>query len=278
MDWLEAVILALIQGITEFLPISSSAHLLLPTTLFGWADQGLAFDVAVHVGSLVAVMTYFRTEILEMTKAWFSSLPVLFTSKGSSSLIEQRLPAEAKLAWAVLLGTIPVGLAGLLLKSFIENNFRSAFVIAMSTIAFGLLLWVADRKASHKRDEYSLRLKDILIIGAAQAIALIPGTSRSGITITAGLMLGLSRAASARFSFLLSIPVIVIAGGFLLFELIEQAEPVDWSMIALGTGISTLSAYACIHLFLTLIDRIGFTPFVIYRLALGAALLFVVGL
>lgn len=280
MDWLEAVILALIQGITEFLPISSSAHLLLPTTLFGWSDQGLAFDVAVHVGSLVAVMTYFRTEIWDMTKAWFGSLPVFFQASESESLIEridQQLPQDAKLAWAVLLGTIPVGLAGLFLKSFIEANFRSAFVIAMSTIAFGLLLWVADRKATHKRDEYSLRLKDILIIGAAQAVALIPGTSRSGITITAGLMLGLSRAASARFSFLLSIPVIVIAGGFLLYELIQQSAPVDWSMIALGTGISTLSAYACIHLFLTLIDRIGFLPFVIYRLVLGAILLLVIG-
>ena len=165
-----------------------------------------------------------------------------------------------------------------MLKAFIENNFRSAFIIAIATIAFALLLWVADRRKELTRDEYSLRFKDIMVVGFAQAIALIPGTSRSGITMTAGLMLGLTREAAARFSFLLSIPVITLAGGLLVIELIQSSMPVDWPKIALGTGIATLSAYTCIHLFMALIERIGFLPFIIYRIALGAILLIMIGI
>ena len=270
MDWLQTIILAIIQGLTEFLPISSSAHLILPAKLLGWPDQGLAFDVAVHVGSLVAVIVYFRVEVIAMTRAWFGSLPKLTQSES--------LEPNARLAWAVLLGTIPVGVIGLVLKAFIENNFRSAFIIAIATIAFALLLWVADRRKELTRDEYSLRFKDIMVVGFAQAIALIPGTSRSGITMTAGLMLGLTREAAARFSFLLSIPVITLAGGLLVIELIQSSMPVDWPKIALGTGIATLSAYTCIHLFMALIERIGFLPFIIYRIALGAILLIMIGI
>lgn len=269
MEWLQTIILALIQGFTEFLPISSSAHLILPSVLLGWQDQGLAFDVAVHVGSLVAVIIYFRDEVMAMISGWFKSLPQLGSNKP--------LEPDARLAWAVILGTIPVGIAGLLLKSFIEQHLRSAFVIAISTIAFALLLWVADRRKHTKRDEHTLRFKDVMIVGCAQAVALIPGTSRSGITMTAGLMLGLSRAAAARFSFLLSIPVITLAGGFLVLDLLQASAPVDWPKIALGTGIATLSAYACIHLFLSLIERIGFMPFIIYRVILGIVLLMVIG-
>ena len=143
MDWLQTVILALIQGLSEFLPISSSAHLILPAQLLGWPDQGLAFDVAVHVGSLVAVVVYFRDEVIAMTVAWFKSLPQLIQTDASKSTM---LNPNARLAWAVLLGTIPVGLVGMFLKSFIEDNFRSAFVIALSTIAFALFLWVAYRR------------------------------------------------------------------------------------------------------------------------------------
>jgi len=269
MEWLQTIILALIQGLTEFLPISSSAHLILPAELFGWSDQGLAFDVAVHVGSLVAVVIYFRDEVIAMTKGWFKSLPHLADSES--------LEPDARLAWAVILGTIPVGIAGLLLKSFIEDNLRSAFVIAISTIAFALLLWVADRRKHTKRDEHTLRFKDVMIVGCAQAVALIPGTSRSGITMTAGLMLGLSREAAARFSFLLSIPVITLAGGLLMIDLLQSSAPVDWPKIALGTGIATLSAYSCIHIFLTLIEKIGFLPFIVYRIILGVVLLMMIG-
>ena len=189
---LQAVVLALIQGLTEFLPISSAAHLILAPRLLGWADQGLAFDVAVHVGSLVAVMTYFRAELRTMASHWWGSL-----GGGPRT-------ADARLAWAVLWGTVPAVVAGLLLKTKIAGELRSPTVIALATIGFGLVLWLADARGARVRDEFSLRAHDILLIGCAQALALIPGTSRSGITMSAALLLGLSRAGAARFSFLLS--------------------------------------------------------------------------
>ena len=262
MDALHAIFLALLQGLTEFLPVSSSAHLILLPRLLGWEDQGLAFDVAVHVGTLSAVVLYFRRELVPMAQDWFQSL------------LTRKNTANSRLAWAVLWGTIPVGLAGLLLKGFIENNLRSELVIAAATIGFGLLLWWADAKGRGKRDEYSLRISDIFIIGVAQALALIPGTSRSGATMTAGLMLGLSRRAAARFSFLLSIPVITLAGGLLTIDLIQQPDLVDWRAITIGTVTSAIAAYLCIHVFLTLLERIGMLPFVIYRMGLGIVLIY----
>ncbi|MBL1277476.1 MAG: undecaprenyl-diphosphate phosphatase [Ectothiorhodospiraceae bacterium] len=262
MDSLHAIFLALLQGITEFLPVSSSAHLILLPRLLGWPDQGLAFDVAVHVGTLSAVVLYFRRELVPMTQDWFQSL------------LTRKNTANSRLAWAVLWGTIPVGLAGLLLKGYIEDNLRSELVIAAATIGFGLLLWWADAKGKRNRDEYSLRVSDILIIGVAQALALIPGTSRSGVTMTAGLMLGLSRQAAARFSFLLSIPVITLAGGLLTLDLIKEPSRVDWSAMTIGVITSAITAYVCIHFFLKLLERIGMLPFVIYRMGLGVLLLF----
>lgn len=261
METIQIIALAILQGLTEFLPISSSAHLILLPKLGGWSDQGLAFDVAVHVGTLSAVVWYFRCELLRMSRDW------------GVSIVERRMVGESRLAWAVLLGTIPVGIAGLLLKDLVETSLRSPLVIAWATIGFGLLLWWADRQGKRVRDEHSLGWGDVLFIGVAQAIALIPGTSRSGITMTAGLMLGLERAAAARFSFLLSIPVIVLAGGLHSIELIKQGSGVDWQALLFGTALSAVSAYLCIHLFLKLLERIGMVPFVIYRLALGAVLL-----
>lgn len=263
MDALHAIFLALLQGFTEFLPVSSSAHLILVPRLLGWPDQGLAFDVAVHVGTLSAVVLYFRRELVPMTQDWVQSL------------LTRKQTANSRLAWAVLWGTIPVGLAGLLLKGFIENNLRSELVIAGATIGFGLLLWLADAKGRGQRDEYSLRISDIAIIGIAQALALIPGTSRSGATMTAGLMLGLSREAAARFSFLLSIPVITLAGGLLTLDLIQSSGLVDWRAMVIGVVSSAITAYLCIHFFLKLLERIGMMPFVIYRLLLGVLLVYV---
>jgi undecaprenyl-diphosphatase len=260
MDNLQAVILALLQGLTEFLPISSSAHLILMPTLFGWEDQGLAFDVAVHVGTLLAVVAYFRHDLVRLLGAWLQSL----AGRGMNT--------EARLAWLVLLGTVPVVLAGLLLHDLIETALRSPLVIAVTTIVFALLLGWADRFSRHQRDEYSLGLKDVLMIGLAQALALIPGTSRSGITMTAGLALGLTRSAAARFSFLLSIPVIALAGGYEARKLLQLTEPVAWDALLLGTAVAGISAFLCIHFFLRLIERIGMLPFVIYRLLLGAVL------
>lgn len=265
MDWIQVVILAVLQGLTEFLPVSSAAHLLLVPLVTGWEDQGLAFDVAVHLGSLIAVLTYFRREIGAMFMDW------------SRSVVTRRLNANARLAWAVILGTIPVGLAGLLSRDWLSETFREpavgGVVMGLTLIGFGVLLGWADWRHRGERGEYGLNWKDVLVIGCAQALALIPGTSRSGITITAGLLMGLGREGAARFSFLLSIPVIVLAGGLQLFELLGSGEAVDWAAMALGTALAAVSAYACIHYFLAFIRRIGMQPFVAYRLVLGAVLL-----
>ncbi len=265
MDIIQIVVLALVQGLTEFLPISSSAHLILVPFLTDWPDQGLAFDVAVHVGTLTAVVAYFRKEIYSMFFAWLASL------KGKHT-------EDSKLAWAVLIGTIPAGIFGLLIKDFMDENLRpdspnTLLVIAITSIIFGLLLGYADWTGKRQRDEHSLSWKDIIIIGCAQAVALIPGTSRSGITITAGLMLGLTASAAARFSFLLSIPVIVLAGGMETLDYLEVASLSDMNDLLIGALISAISAYMCIYYFLKLLDSIGMTPFVIYRLILGAILL-----
>ncbi|MDT0593408.1 undecaprenyl-diphosphate phosphatase [Glaciecola petra] len=260
----EIIILAIIQGLTEFLPISSSAHLILPAEILGWRNQGLAFDVAVHVGSLLAVMIYFRQDIWRLSLAWFGQG---FTRQQSN---------DSKLAWWVVLGTIPAGLFGFLMKDWIELNARSALVIAITTIVFGLLLWYADAKAKQTRTTDNLTLKDTILIGIAQAIAVIPGTSRSGITMTAGLMLGLNRESAARFSFLLSIPIILAAGLFSALDLLEAKTTVDWQALIYGAGFSFVAAYFCIFLFLSWISRIGMLPFVIYRLILGLVLLYFV--
>lgn len=260
MDLLHIISLAILQGLTEFLPISSSAHLILLPLITGWQDQGLAFDVAVHVGTLSAVVIYFRKTLQTISQDWFSSLK------------QRHSVGESNLAWAVLLGTIPVGLAGLLFGNFIETALRSPLVIATTTIVFGLLLGWADWYGKQLRTEHQLTWKDVLIVGIAQAIALIPGTSRSGITMTAGLILGLNRQAAAHFSFLLSIPVIVLAGGLKTIELIQSNLETDWFAIISGAALSAVSAYICIHLFLKLLEKIGMWPFVIYRLLLGAIL------
>jgi len=261
MELWHIIVLAVIQGLTEFLPISSSAHLILPSQVFGWPDQGLAFDVAVHVGTLAAVIWYFRAEVGRLTVAWVGD-----TVRG-------RVGQDSGLAWAVIAGTIPAGLAGLLLNDFIETSLRSGLVIAVSTIGFGLVLWWSDAVGRRNRDLPALTMKDAVIIGVAQALALIPGTSRSGITITAALFLGFGREAAARFSFLLSIPLILAAGLLKTLELAEQGGATDWAAIALGAALSFVSAVVCIHLFLKFLEQLGLMPFVIYRLVLGLLLL-----
>ncbi len=260
MDFIQILVLALVQGLTEFLPVSSSAHLILVPILTGWEDQGLAFDVAVHVGTLTAVIIYFRKEIGKMSVSWFGSV----TGKGFDQ--------DAKLAWAVLFGTIPVGIAGLLFKDVIEEHFRHPYVLASATLVFAFLLWWSDAKGRGTRDEYSIKWLDVLFIGLAQALALIPGTSRSGATMTAALFLGLSRQAAARFSFLLSIPVIVLAGGLTTLDYLQTATIDDMQPLMLGALLSGVSAYACIHYFLKALEKISMMPFVIYRLVLGVFL------
>lgn len=260
MSYIEAFLLALIQGLTEFLPISSSAHLILPSAVLGWEDQGLAFDVAVHVGTLAAVVIYFRKEVVTLLNAFFGSI-----FKGDRS-------KEAKFAWMIVVATIPACVLGLFLKDFIELYLRSAWVIATTTIIFGLLLWYVDRNAKLVDDEYQADWKKSLFVGLAQAMALIPGTSRSGATITAALYLGFTREAAARFSFLMSIPIILLAGGYLGLKLVTSGEPIHFGFLMTGIITSFISAYLCIHFFLKLISRMGMTPFVIYRLILGIGL------
>lgn len=269
MEAVQIVLLSFVQGLTEFLPVSSSAHLVLAPLLFGYELQSLAFDVAVHVGTLVAVMLYFRREIAAMVLALLESV--------KTRRIES---PDARLAWMIVLATIPVVVLGLPLKSVLEflreDDRLIALVIAGTTIGFGLLLWIADLRGRRERSERSLSWKDALLIGLFQAIAIIPGTSRSGITITAALMLGLTRKAASRFSFLISIPTILMAGGLETLDLIQTQEPVDWTPLWLGTLLSFVVAYITIHFFLKFIEKISMLPFIIYRVLLGVLILFLV--
>ncbi|WOJ93929.1 undecaprenyl-diphosphate phosphatase [Congregibacter variabilis] len=259
IEWWQALVLALIQGLTEFLPISSSAHLLLPSMLLGWPDQGLAFDVAVHFGTLSAVVVYFRQDLWALTRgAW--------TALGDRSMNES--------SWEIAylgLATIPAVFVGFALND-VMDSLRTVPVLVTTTIVFALLLGYADRRVEPRAKTRVASWQVALIIGCAQAIAPIPGTSRSGITITAGLLLGLSRHAAARFSFLLSIPIIFGAALLKVSELLVTETAVDLPLMLLGVGVAALSAYACIAVFLRLIEAVGMMPFVIYRLILGAVL------
>lgn len=269
MDLIHIIVLALVQGLSEFLPISSSAHLILVPQLFGWSDQGLAFDVATHFGTLTAVLWYFRKDIQPLFTDWIKSIQL------------KQNTGDSLLAWGIILGTIPAGLAGFVINDYSEN-LRNPLIIACTTILFGLLLWYADAGAQKQladkikpRTEHQLNLKIILFIGCAQALALIPGTSRSGITITAALLMGMSRTAAARFSFLLSIPLILAASLMKTLELSHSASHIPWLDILLGTSLSAVSAYFCIHYFIKLLDSVGMMPFIIYRLFLGALLFWI---
>ena len=263
MDIVQVVVLAIVQGLSEFLPISSSGHLILVPHFLGWSDQGLAFDVAVHIGTLLAVLLYFRLQLMRMAFDWVGSA------------FHGRHTPDSRLAWAVLLGTIPVGVCGLLFAGFIEANFRQPLFVACTLTGFGILLLLADRLGGKRRDEYTLRWQDVALIGCAQALALMPGTSRSGITMTAALSLGLTRSAAARFSFLLAVPGIAMAGGYEGLKLAVSTEAVDWTAMGLGVVVAALSGYACIHFLIRFIERIGMLPFTVYRILLAAVIVVV---
>lgn len=271
MEILQIIILALIQGVTEFLPVSSSAHLILPAQLLGWPDQGLAFDVAVHVGSLMAVLLYFRSDVMRIVSAWLGSYAGFRATPANYE--------DSQLAWKVLVATLPAVFVALLAGDLIETHLRSAIVIAIATLFFGVLLGVAELTA-RKRSASGVSPATLtwfiaLAIGFAQVFALIPGTSRSGVTMTMAIILGLSRSDSARFSFLLSMPIILAAGSYSALELFQGEAAVNWFELLLGVFVSAVSAWLCIALFMRLIERIGMMPFVYYRLLLGLLLLFV---
>ncbi|MBE8167896.1 MAG: undecaprenyl-diphosphate phosphatase [Shewanella sp.] len=260
MDTFQIVVLALIQGLTEFLPISSSGHLILPSQLLGWQDQGFSFDVAVNTGSLLAIVIYFRIELWNMFIAW------------SKSLATQQSTPDSKLAWWIILATIPAVIIGFTFKDYIKIHFRTIEVIAATTIIFGLFLWWADTLSNRKLTEYQTGWKKALFIGVAQSLALIPGTSRSGVTMTAGLMMGLSREAATKFSFYMSIPTGLGAAILVTKDLVQSSQVIDYNALIIGTIVSFVSAYICIHYFLKVISKVGMMPFVIYRLLLGAVL------
>lgn len=270
MEFFHTLILALIQGITEFLPVSSSAHLVFPSQLLGWPDQGLSFDVAVHFGTLAAVMVYYRN--------WISKLVLAFIASPVQGLGLRQLDTQLgthqdlQLVRMLLLASIPVFVAGGVMEYVLPNGIRSTEVIAWATLFFAIVLYIADRSTGQK-SEYDLVFKMALIIGVAQVFALIPGTSRSGITIAAGMLLGMSATGAANFSFLLSIPTILAATALKTLSLLGSDAGVDWLTLGLGALISGVFAYISIGWFIAFLNRVGMVPFVIYRLFLGVVLL-----
>lgn len=263
MTLLQIVVLALIQGLSEFLPVSSSAHLILGSVVFGWPDQGLVFDLATHLGTLAAVFIYFRHDLFELIRVWV---------RPTGGTVDQR---HRSMGVYLVIASIPAILVGALFHNLVEFYLREVQVIAWMTIVFGLLLWIIDAKCSRELDMGQMNLKRALFIGLAQTAALVPGVSRSGVTITAGRFLGFSADASARFSFLLSIPIIGAAGGYGFLRVVTGNADIDWIQFGLAVILSGMAGWLCIAAFLALLKRVGLLPFVLYRLALGAVLLWV---
>ena len=262
MTTLQIIILAIVQGLTEFLPISSSGHLVLAPYLFEWTDQGLAFDVAVHFGSLAAVCIFFRKDIAALLV-------------GGVQVVSGNVKTpDSRMALAIALATVPAALTGLLFASWIEQNLRDPAVIVYTLAGYGVLMALADRFGRRERNMAGVGFKDAFIIGCAQALSLVPGTSRSGVTITAARILGFERKDAARFSFLLSAPVILLAAGYKFFELISNGETVAWGQLGLGALVSCVVAYISIEFFMRVVTRIGLAPFAIYRLILAAVILY----
>lgn len=261
MTLIQIIVLALIQGLTEFLPVSSSAHLILGSKAFAWPDQGLVFDVATHLGTLIAVLVYFRRELREMVGACLQS---------PRNDHDRRHRA---MAVYITLASIPALMIGALAHDWVESYLRDVRVIAWTTIGFGLLLWLADARGSRAKSLGDMGYRAAIVIGLAQACALIPGASRSGVTITAGRFLGFTADSAARFSFLLAIPVIAAAGGYGALRVAAGESGIDWLQFVLATLFAAGAGWVCIAAFLALLKRVGLMPFVVYRLLLGLALL-----
>ncbi len=262
MDITHAALLAFIQGVTEFLPISSSAHLILVPLITGWPDQGLSFDVALNTATWLAVLVYFRSDVISLAKGFFRTF-----SKGGL-----RSNPEGRLAWMFLAATIPIGIAGLLAHDVVAHRLRSFQVIGWSSIIWGVVLWIADRRPG-KTDVPEMGWRAAMVVGLMQAVALVPGTSRSGITMTAGLFMGLSRTAAARFSFLLAIVVGALAGAKEGVDMLKDGWDTPWLAAAVGFAIAFATALIAIHYFLKLISRYSMAPFVLYRVLLGVVLI-----
>ncbi|MDO8690211.1 MAG: undecaprenyl-diphosphatase UppP [Dehalococcoidia bacterium] len=264
MGPVEAIVLGLVQGATEFFPISSSAHLVIVPWLMGWQDPGLTFDIGLHLGTLLAVVAYFWRFWIRIIGAWVSAL-----RRGTP--FEQ---GDARLGWFIIIGTIPGGIAGVLLEGEAEAAFRDIRLVAIMLIVLGLVLFMAERLAKHERDLGRISLTDSILVGLAQAFAVIPGVSRSGSTISMGLFRGLTRETAARFSFLLSTPIILGASVRRLPSLFAAGMPGDERMLVLlGASASALAGFATIAILLRYLQRHSTLPFVVYRLAVGVSLL-----
>ena len=272
-DYLQAVFLGVLQGLTEFLPISSSAHLRIFPELFGWGDTGAAFTAVIQIGTELAVLIYFRKDIWRIAKAWVLSL---FKP-------EYRGAVDARMGWYIIVGSVPIVILGLLLKDVIERDFRNLWLIGTMLIVMGIVLGLADRFGSTERQIKQMTLRDAALMGGAQAMALIPGVSRSGATLSMGRALGYDREAATRFAFLLAIPAVVGAGLFELKEIgdVGTAHPGEadygWGPTITATVVSFIIGYAAIAWLLRYVSTNSYTPFVLYRVVLGGAVLILLG-
>ena len=265
MSWLEDVVLGIAQGLTEFLPISSTAHLRIVPAFAGWDDPGAAFTAVTQLGTMAAVLLYFREDLLRIGRAWLRSLRVPAA----------RCELDARLGWYLVIGTIPIAIFGLAFKDQIETGARDLYVIGSALIVLGLVLLLAERVGRRERGIESLGTRDGVLIGLAQALALVPGVSRSGATISAGLFAGLRRPDAARFSFLLSVPAVVLSGVFELLSILRGKEHYHGSLagLAVATVLAFVVGYASIAFLLRYLERHSTAVFVVYRVALGAVVL-----
>ena len=269
MSVIEAIVLGIVQGLTEFLPISSTGHLRIVPSFLGWEDPGAAFTAVVQLGTMAAVLLYFREDLIRIGRAWLDSV----RERG------RRRDLDARLGWYIVLGTIPIGIFGVLFKDQIETGARDLYLIGIALIVFGLIMYVADHKATLRRQIDDVEARDGFWVGMAQALALVPGVSRSGATISAGLFLGLDRAAAARFSFLLSVPAVVLSGLFELASIIhgDESQSAGAGSLVIATSLAFVVGYASIALLLRFLVRHTLFVFVAYRIVLGAIVLALVG-
>ena len=267
LDLLKAVVLGLIQGLTEFLPISSSAHLRIFPELFGWGDPGAAFTAVVQIGTELAVLIYFRHDIWRIGSTWVRSLVQP----------EWRGHVDARLGWYIIIGSLPIVVLGIALKDVIEQDFRSLWIIGSTLIVLGLVLGIADKFGRNDRAIKKMGLRDALLMGLAQAAALVPGVSRSGATISMGRFLGFERAAATRFAFLLAIPAVVGAGLFQLSEIPGGDNAYGWGPTLVGTIVAFIVGYAAIAWLLRYVSTNSYTPFIVYRVLLGGTVLVLLG-
>ena len=260
-DLLKAIVLGTIQGLTEFLPISSSAHLRIFPELFGWGDPGAAFTAVIQIGTELAVLIYFRKDIWRIGRAWVLSLVKP----------EWRGQFDARMGWFIIIGSMPIVILGVLLKDVIEQDFRNLWIIGTTLIVMGVVLGLADRFSSDDRTIKQITLKDAVLMGLAQAMALVPGVSRSGATISMGRVLGFEREAATRYAFLLAIPAVVGAGLFELKEIPGGDNTFGWGPTLVATVVSFVVGYGAIAWLLRYVSTKSYTPFVIYRVLLGTA-------